>query len=163
VYRTSMDGNYRYNGPTRTADGDVYRFIRDDNGVLSENWVDEQHSAPQERHSFFGKAETEISDNVSAFGQLIFAETSGQYRRRVGGMVGGWGGTVPHGNDIYAPSVDVNGNTLPDYLPGGRFGLDCPAVGGCTKSQAWPKSPEAQVLLDSRQDPEAPVTVGTAT
>jgi len=165
IYRTSLDGNARYNGPTLTSDGKVYRFIRADNGVLSENWVDEQHSAPMERQSLFGRAVIGLTDNVSAFAQLLFAESYGEYRRRVGGMVGGWGGTVPHGSDIYAPSLDENGNTLPDYLPGGRFGLDCEADGvpGCTYSEAWPKSPEAQILLDSRPDPNAPVTVGTAT
>lgn len=163
IYSTARAGNYRYNGPTLTSDGLVYRKVRADNGVLSENWVDEQHSAPTSRHSMFGRAVTEITDNLSAFGQLMFAESSGEFRRRVGGMVGGWGGTVPHGDDIYGPSIGANGDTLPDYLPGGRYGLNCPPVGGCTKSQAWPKSPEAQYLLDSRPDREAPVTVGTAT
>src|SRR5690606_29486260 len=39
----------------------------------------------------------------------------------------------------------------------------CGPIGGCTKSEAWPKSPELQLLLDSRPDPEAPVALGTAT
>jgi outer membrane receptor protein involved in Fe transport len=164
VYRTSADGNTRYNGPTLTADGDVYRFVRADNGVLSENWVDEQNSAPIDRQSMFGRAIMDITDNVAAFAQLMFAESSGQYRRRVGGMVGGWGGTVPHGDRLYEPSLLDDGvTTNPDYLAGGRHGLSCDPTGGCTVSEAWPKSPEAQLLLDSRPDREAPATVGTAT
>ena len=163
VYRTTPDGNYRYNGPTETTDGETYRFIRDDNGNLSENWVDQQESAPAKRQSLFGAAKFDISDNLRAFGQVMFTDTHGQYRRRVGGMVGGWGGSVPHGNGLYAPSLNEDGSTNVDYLPGGRFGLNCGPTGGCTKSQVWPKSPEAQTLLDSRPDPEAPVDVGVAT
>lgn len=165
VYKNRPDGNFRYNGPTLTSDGLVYRFIRADNGVLSENWVDQQHSAPLSRNSLFGRARTEITDNLSAFGQLLLAESSSQHRERIVGMIGGWGGTVPHGDGIFAPSLDSDGNTLPEYLPGGRFGLDCEADGvpGCTKSEAWPKSPEVQLLADSRPDREAPLTVGTAT
>jgi outer membrane receptor protein involved in Fe transport len=164
VYQTGPAGNYRYNGPTKTADGKTYRFVRDDNGNLSENWVDQQESAPATRTSLFGSAKYEISDTLSVFGQAMFSDTGGVYRRRVGGMVGGWGGSVPHGNDIYAPSLQSDGVTTNlDYLPGGRFGLNCPATGGCTKSQVWPMSPEANALLDSRADPEAPVDVGIAT
>jgi len=164
VYRTSADGNSRYNGPTQTADGDVYRFVRSDNGVLSENWVDEQNSAPLDRQSMFGRAIMDISENVSAFAQLMYAESSGQYRRRVGGMVGGWGGAVPHGSRLYEPSLLADGTTTnPDYLPGGRHNLNCAPTGGCSVSQVWPKSPEAQLLLDSRPNPEANVTTGSAT
>ncbi|HWK53189.1 MAG TPA: TonB-dependent receptor plug domain-containing protein, partial [Hyphomicrobiales bacterium] len=54
VYRTQLDGNSRYNGPTSTSDGSVYRFVRDDTGSLSENWVDYQESNPLDRQSFFG-------------------------------------------------------------------------------------------------------------
>lgn len=163
VYRTTADGNFRYNGPTRTADGKTYRYVLDSSGNLTENWVDQQHSAPLSRNSMFGRARTEIGENISAFGQLLIAESQSEHRERIVGMIGGWGGTVPHGSDIYAPSVDGEGNTVADYLPGGRFGLNCGPVGGCTKSEVWPKSPELQFLLDSRPDPEAPVELGTAT
>jgi outer membrane receptor protein involved in Fe transport len=165
VYRTGLDGNYRYNGPTKTADGLAYRFVRDDNGVLSENSVGYQESSPMTRHSFFGRGKFGVSKNITAFAQAMFADTRGEWPQRVGGFVGGWGGTVPHGSDIYAPSLDSNGNTLVDYLPGGRFGLNCEADGvpGCTMSEAWPTSPEVAALLDSRPDPDAPVDVGIAT
>ncbi len=163
VYKRDGSAHYRYNGPTLTDDGRVYRFVRDDNNQLSENWVDQQHSAPLSRNSLFGRARTELTDNVSAIGQLMLAESDSQHRERIAGMVGGWGGSVPHGNDIYEPSVGPDGNTLLAYQPGGRLGLNCGPVGGCTKSEAWPKSPDAQLLLDSRPNPEAPVNVGTAT
>jgi outer membrane receptor protein involved in Fe transport len=179
VYRTAADGNFRYNGPTTTADGLTYRKIRADNGALLENWVDFQESSPASRQSIFGRAHHEINENISAFGQIIYAESDSKFRRRVGGMVGGWGGTVPHGDtDFYGPSViSLGADGLPntadsgedmttnvDYVMGGRFGLNCPAIGGCVESDVWPKSPEADFLLDNRvNDPNADVTVGVAT
>lgn len=162
VYRTQPDGNRRYSGPMETSDGLAYRFVRDDTGSLSENWVDYQESSPMKRQSMFASAKIDVSANIVAFAQGMFADSSSQFRRRVGGMVGGWGGSVPHGDDIYAPSVSADGSTNLDYRAGGRFGLDCGPVGGCTKSQAWPKSPELQQLADSRPDPEAPLVVGMA-
>jgi outer membrane receptor protein involved in Fe transport len=130
---------------------------------LSENWVDYQESSPMKRQSLFASAKIDINENVVAFAQGMFADSAGQFRRRVGGVIGGWGGSVPHGDDIYAPSLSANGNTNLDYLAGGRFGLNCSPVGGCSKSQVWPKSAELTALLDSRPDPEAAVAVGTAT
>jgi outer membrane receptor protein involved in Fe transport len=163
VYRTQAGGNSRYNGPTSTTDGSVYRFVRDDTGSLAENWVDYQESNPLDRQSFFGNAGIEISENVKAFAQGNFADSSGTSLGRVSGLIGGWGGSVPHGNGLYAPSLMADGlTTNPDYLAGGRFGLNCDPTGGCTKSQVWPKSPEMQQLLDSRPDPEAPATMGMA-
>jgi iron complex outermembrane receptor protein len=179
VYRTSADGNARYNGPLLTTDGLTYRKIRSDNGNLSENWVDFQESSPATRKSFFGRATTDITDNLSAFGQIVYAESQSKFRRRVGGMVGGWGGTIPHGDtDFYGPSVVSLGadglpntgdsgedmTTVGDYVAGGRFGLNCPAFGGCYESDVWPTSPEVDYLLDNRvNDPNADVTVGVAT
>jgi outer membrane receptor protein involved in Fe transport len=163
VYRTQAGGNARYNGPTMTSGGEVYRFIRSDTGALAENWVDYQESNPLDRQTFFGNAEIELADNISAFAQGTFADSSGTSLGRVSGFVGGWGGTVPHGFRLYEPSLLADGlTTNPDYLPGGRFGLNCGPTGGCSVSQVWPKSPEMQRLLDSRPDPEAPVTMGVA-
>src|SRR5690606_25318582 len=133
-----------------------------DTGSLSENWVDYQESSPMKRQSMFAAAKIDVSDNITAFAQGMFADSGSQFRRRVGGMVGGWGGSVPHGSGIYAPSLNSDGTTNLDYLPGGRFGLNCAPTGGCSKSQVWPKSPELQALADSRPDPEAPLVMGMA-
>ena len=54
---------------------------------------------------------------------------------------------------VYAPSLAADGSTLAAYRAGGQFGLNCPATGGCTNSQAYPVSPELAALLDSRTDP----------
>jgi outer membrane receptor protein involved in Fe transport len=65
-------------------------------------------------------------------------------------VLAGSSASIPYGPGIYAPSVGPGGATLPDYLPGGARGLNCPAMGGCTNSQAFPVPPELATLLDSR-------------
>ncbi|MBN1237634.1 MAG: TonB-dependent receptor, partial [Gammaproteobacteria bacterium] len=62
---------------------------------------------------------------------------------------------VPNTGD---PGEDMT--TLPAYVAGGSYQLDCPAVGGCTESEAWPLPPEMQTIMMSRPDPEADVYVG---
>ena len=69
-------------------------------------------------------------------------------------MTGGWRTYVPHGNGIYEPSLNADGTTNLDYLPGGKFGLGCAATGGCTKSQAFPLAPDWNYLMDNRPRPE---------
>jgi outer membrane receptor protein involved in Fe transport len=55
---------------------------------------------------------------------------------------------------------DLSDNpTNPDYRPGGRFGLNCGPVGGCTNSQVYPVPGELATLLDSRADPNAPFQI----
>ncbi|HEY6817018.1 MAG TPA: TonB-dependent receptor [Croceibacterium sp.] len=56
-------------------------------------------------------------------------------------------------------SVLANGNTHPDYLPGGRFGLNCGPVGGCTNNQVYPVPGELNTLLNSRGSPNSPFQI----
>ncbi|MEJ0038032.1 MAG: TonB-dependent receptor [Gammaproteobacteria bacterium] len=75
-----------------------------------------------------------------------------------------WGVTVPYGTGIYAPSVNNATNaTNPAYLPGGAYGLNCPATGGCTNSQAFPVPPELAALLTSRPVVTTTTATGTTT
>ena len=109
-------------------------------------------STPLTRYSAFGRAIYELTDTVSAFVQGSFVMTDVDtvlFPTPLTNVA------VPHGNNVYAPSVDANGNTRPAFLPGGSHGLNCPATGGCTVSQVWPVTPEFATLLDSRQlDPD---------
>src|SRR6185312_6722602 len=76
---------------------------------------------------------------------------------QVSPATGGWSSTIPHGSGVYAPSLAADGKTtLAQYTAGGQFGLNCPATGGCTNSQAYPVSPELGALLDSRPNPNQP-------
>src|SRR5690606_8457191 len=94
--------------------------------------------------------------NVSAMLQDNFSEDETDTQLGDNYLGAFWGAYVPHGSQIYAPSVDEQGNTLPAYLPGGLYGLNCAPVGGCTNSEVWPTPPELTQLLDSRPNPDAP-------
>jgi iron complex outermembrane recepter protein len=160
LYKETADGAFRYNGGfVNPEDGLPWRYIEQSNassnGQLRQNEPHELLQIPLDRYSLFGRAHIGLSDNVRAFAQVLYSESTTRQRQAASPMLGGWRTQVPHGDGIYGPSVDGDGNTLPEYLPGGTFGLECPVVGGCTKSQAFPKPLELQMLLDSRPDPEA--------
>jgi iron complex outermembrane receptor protein len=120
------------------------------NGQLIENNFDLRYSSPMDRYSLFGKADYKINDHVQVFATVNFVNTSNTQVLQPTDAVGGFGASIPYGNDIYGPSLLPNGNTAPQYQGGGAFGLNCPATGGCTQSQAFPVSPELAALLNSR-------------
>ncbi len=156
LYKTSADGTYRYNGGYIQPGTDVpWRKTDAITGVLRENQPNQLAQIPLDRKSLFGRANLDLSDKITAFAQVIYSENSTSARGSDPPMLGGWRTAIPHGNGIYAPSVDENGNTLAAYQAGGSHLLNCPPIGGCTKSQAWPTPPELTALLDSRPNPEA--------
>jgi outer membrane receptor protein involved in Fe transport len=153
LYKQQADGSYRYNGPTYDAEGNVLRKIEAATGELGQNQTYRLMSIPLERYSLFSRAHLDFSSRVSAFAQAMFSESSTRAVGTDSPLLGGWRSSAPHGSGIYAPSVDGDGNTLADYMAGGRFGLNCGPVGGCTDSEAFPTPPELTTLLDSRTDP----------
>ena len=158
VYKSQAAPNYRYNGEFADPDGTVWRKLNRD-GNLQQNQPFIVAQLPLERYSMFARAHMDLTDNIRIFGQGMVSDTTSKTYGPFTLHIGGWGATVPHGNGLYAPSLGTNGNTLSPYLAGGLYGLDCPAVGGCTKSQAFPKPPEVQRLLDSRPNREAPAGI----
>src|SRR5690606_13934444 len=165
LYRTNPLGAGYYAGGTIADNGLVWRkpFVdldptgNDTTGQLSENQTNNRISIPLHRYSLFARGLMNITDNISGFVQGTFTQDVTRTVLQYSPALGGWGVQLPYGDDIYAPSVDQNGNTLPAYLLGGVYGLECPAVGGCTNSQAFPVTPELQTLRDSRQlDPDGP-------
>ncbi len=167
LYRTSGPGADFYNGPL-IVDGMTFRKRRVDNdpappdlnGAISENNLFRQVSIPLERHAVFGRAILDIADNVSAFMQANFSEDKTDTTLEYAAATGGRGVEIPYGSDIYAPSVDANGNTLLAFLPGGIHGLACAPTGGCTNSEVWPVSPQLATVLDSRARPNEPWQLG---
>ncbi|HZF31405.1 MAG TPA: TonB-dependent receptor [Gammaproteobacteria bacterium] len=168
-------GTYRYNGPTYTSrsDADIpgdYPFRKiDAEGQISQELLQYEANIPLDRGSVFGRAEYDLTEGITAYAQVLSVQSQTRRLFTESPAVAGWGMTAPHGNTLYAPSVvSLGADGLPgtadpgenmgtrlEYLPGGRFGLNCPATGGCTESQAWPVSPELTNLLNSRQDPNA--------
>jgi outer membrane receptor protein involved in Fe transport len=148
-------------------------------GVLTDNNLDEILSSSQNRWTFFAKGRYEITDNITFVGQANFARTQVPSLLLYSAAIGSFGVVIPHGNAIYTgdvntaiPSSVVGGNlsmtqaqlaALPtnlDYMAKGvagtggtgtgRYGLSCPATGGCTMSQAFPVPGELGTLLDNR-------------
>lgn len=160
VYRTNAAGSYRYNGPFIDRDGQtVWRKYQDD-GTLDQNRTHLQAQYPLERYSLFARGHLDLSDNVRVFGQGLFVQSNGRAIGPLNAFIGGWGAAVPHGTDIYAPSLNSDGTTNAAYMAGGPYGLNCGPTGGCTNSEVWPTPPEVTLMLDSRDDPNAPFRFG---
>jgi outer membrane receptor protein involved in Fe transport len=140
-----------YTGPTTFP----YK-IRAHNGSLEEGSPRSYASTPLTRYSAFGRTTYELTEGLSAFAQGTFVMTEVKTVLFPTPLTGA---AVPHGDRIYAPSVDASGNTLAAYRPGGAHGLNCPPTGGCSVSQVWPVPAELQVLLDSRPNREADWTM----
>jgi iron complex outermembrane recepter protein len=173
LYKETADGAYRYNGPLVDERGVTWRKREQSNastnGQLRENELAEYLQIPLDRYSLFGRGHYDVSDNLTAFAQVLYSRSSTEQRQAASPMLGGWRASAPHGNLLYEPSVvslgpdglpntsDVGENmaTRPEYMSGGRFGLACGPNQGCTKSQAFPTPPELTALLDSRLNPEA--------
>jgi outer membrane receptor protein involved in Fe transport len=130
--------------------------IRAHNGSLEQGSPRSYASTPLTRYSAFGRTTYELTDSFSAFAQGTFVMTDVATVLFPTPLTGA---LVPHGDRVYAPSVDANGNTLPAYLAGGRHGLNCAPTGGCSVSQVWPVPAELQALLDSRPNREADWTM----
>jgi outer membrane receptor protein involved in Fe transport len=151
----SSAGLYRYAGPLTQGDF-PFRKI-DATGELEEFIPGHKANVPLQRYSAFFRAEYDLSDTISAFVRAQAVESHVTQLWQVSPATGGWSQTIPHGGDLYAPSLAADGvTTLPAFRTGGEHGLNCPATGGCTNSQAYPVTPELAALLDSRPNPNAP-------
>jgi iron complex outermembrane recepter protein len=157
LHRVDVSGAYRYNGPLYDDLGprmayDAYT------GELTNFRNNLQYQAPLRRYSVFSRADVDMSDNLNWFGQFMFNESNNSAIGNPATMTGGWRTAVPHGDGIYAPSLEDDGiTTRAPFLPGGRHGLNCAPTGGCTKSQVWPLPPELFRLVESRPNKEADV------
>ena len=159
---TSAAGGYKYDGPLYLDKypGIAYRKIHP-NGQVTENSLDGWSSIPLERHSLFGQGRYNLTDSVRVRAQGIFSRNSNE--TLFGGFASALnqnGAIIPHGDEIYEPSLMEDGVTTdPAYRPGGVYGLNCPPTGGCTESQAFPLPPELEFLLASRPDPNEDIRI----
>lgn len=158
LFKNTTDGAYRYNGPTMDEYGTAVKVM--DDGQLAKNQTDQLISIPMERYAMFGSGNYDITDDVSAFFQATFAQNTNRSILQYSPVSGNWGVDVPHGSGIYADSVNADGSTKAAYLPGGLFGLNCAATGGCTNSQVFPVPSELNALLNSRPNPNATFRIG---
>jgi iron complex outermembrane receptor protein len=162
-------GMYRYNGPLNLQ----YKLT--DEGTLTENSTIQRLSSPLRRFSLFGAAHYDITDEITAYVQGTFSQSETEQVVDYVASFGTWGALIPYGNGRNCQTIGVTAGgcqdadpvtgfgapyalrpTLPAYLPGGAAGLNCPAVGGCTNTQAFPVPAELAALLNARPDPNAP-------
>lgn len=159
---TGAAGAYKYNGPLTRDDrpGIAFRKFHP-NGQVSENALDQWSSIPLDRNSIFAKAEYGITDSINAIMQANFSRNRNKTQLGFAGAgLNANNARVPYGTTIYAPSLEADGiTTQPAYLPGGLYGLNCPATGGCTESQAFPLPAEMQTLLNSRTNREDDIRI----
>lgn len=174
----TVDGTYHplllnYKG---VLDGGVTRKIID-TGLLEQNNPDRILSSPQERYSFFAKGDYEVAPWVDFVAQAYFARTETRSVSFNTVLLGSTGTAIPYDDEIYtgspyAPETanfrvssvlpdatpgDLTDNpTNPDFMAGGRYGLSCGPVGGCTNREVFPVPANIAALLDSRADPNAP-------
>jgi outer membrane receptor protein involved in Fe transport len=164
LWKLTADGSGCYNGPSGDermlrkyrVDNEVPRAANTPNGQLVEIDTTGMMEIPLTRYALFGSGRLELSDKVAAVLQVNFSEDETDTQLGDNYLGSFWGANVPHGTGIYAPSVGAGGATLPAYLPGGAYGLNCAATGGCTNSEVWPTSPELNQLLNSRPFPDRP-------
>ncbi len=135
--------------PSTGFDSDNYRITPQ--GLLMQTNTDLRYSSPMTRYSLFGKANFAFNDALEAYSQVNFVNTTNRQVLQPSGAVGGFAASIPYGSAVYGPSLAADGvATLPEYQAGGAYGLNCPAVGGCTRSEAFPVSPELAALLNAR-------------
>jgi outer membrane receptor protein involved in Fe transport len=176
---TSMTSNGAYTplfygydeaSATRPIDGFYRKTLA--TGLIADNIDTLLLSSPQERYSFFSSGRYEVTDDITAFGQISYASTETMSLSFNTVALGSLGTAVPHDDNIYTGNPVIGtpsslGSTIggitytnPDFLARGavspvgvgtgKFGLDCPVVGGCTNSQVFPVPSELAALLDSR-------------
>ena len=139
----------------RTSRATIRSATSTTKGMIVQHILPFEANIPLDRNSMFGRASYDLSDNVSAYAQVMSVSSETRRYFTDSPAIGGWGLIAQHGNGIYAPSLNANGTTNAAYLPGGQYGLNCAPTGGCTKSQTFPVSAELAALLDSRPNPEA--------
>lgn len=141
-------------------------------GLIASNIDELLLSSPQQRWSFFSRGHYELNDHITVIGQASYASTQTRSLSLNTVAIGSAATQIPYDDNIYTgnpltgrPSslgtlsdgiqytnLDflAQGVITPVGVGTGRFGLNCPVVGGCTNKQVFPVPAEVQALLDSR-------------
>jgi len=158
----SAPGAARFTGPfdnPEECEGMVFRKSQP-NGRLTENNCYGNSSNPLDRFSAFGQGVFNLTDTMRIRTMAMFTKTNTFTSLGLpSSSTGVHGAVAPHGSGIYAPSLASDGSTRAAFLPGGSYGLNCPSMGGCTNSQAFPLPPEMAFLLASRANPNGDIQI----
>jgi outer membrane receptor protein involved in Fe transport len=157
VYQADTpEGALRYTDgfePT-AANGFADRKVMAD-GTIDENQPFAFVSTPLDRYSLFARGRYEVTDGLEVYAQGNFVQTETKTLLLYSPAVTIWNASIPYGAGIHGPSLNGDGTTNADYLPGGSIGVNCAPLGGCTNSEAFPVPADLAALLDSRPDPNA--------
>jgi outer membrane receptor protein involved in Fe transport len=172
--------NDNYNGRQGTGDLDgsfqgLPGFVMQPNGAIKENVLYNWASSPLERLSAFANGHFDVAENVRVTGQAMVTRTKTESSLGLtAANVNQWGAGIPFGTALYTGNSNTyfdipssllpNGTTHPDYLPGGRYGLNCEApysaatpyadgLPGCTASEAFPVPAQIYNLMMTRGAP----------
>jgi iron complex outermembrane recepter protein len=161
---TGHAGSYRYEGPWEHPDhpGLPFRKMGANNVIYEQlEAIQAINSVPLERYSAFAKAQFAFTDSVSAYLRGNFTTTRTQTKTSFTPAVNNWTGYIPVGFEgtLWEDSLLPDGTTNPAYLPGGTYGVNCPPEGGCMISEAFPLPPELEMLLRSREEPDADLRI----
>lgn len=132
-----------------------------DTGALAWNDTDTYLVLPLTRYNIYTRGNYELNDHIGVFAQGTYSHVETATRGQGGAITGGWDVYVPYGNEIYLgdaardipSSLNPDGSTNAAYLAGGRYGLNCPATGGCTETQVFPLPAQLEALMLSRTRP----------
>ena len=93
-----------------------FRYVNKE-GMIVQHILPFEANIPLDRNSMFGRATYDMSDNISAYAQVLSVTSKTRRYFTDSPAIGGWGLIAQHGNGIYAPSLNTNGSTNAAYLP----------------------------------------------
>lgn len=152
-------GRYQQGGVSRfqgnVTDGN-HKIL--DTGALAWDDTETYLVLPMTRYNLYARGNYEINDHIGLFAQGTFSHVETATRGQGGAITGGWDVYVPYGNQTYlgdaergiASSVLAGGATNPEYMAGGRYGLNCGPVGGCAAKDVFPLPAQLEALMLSR-------------
>ena len=147
LYKGTSDGSYNYKGPL-IVNGLQYREIRRTPRRVAGRGHDRAErdrglaSIPFTRYATFGRARTE--PDRSPRERSCRPRSARTRPARCSATTGRCRSGVRRCRTAteFTPRPSTRAATrFANYQAGGSLGLNCPAVGGCTVSQAWPTPP----------------------
>jgi outer membrane receptor protein involved in Fe transport len=146
-------------------DGMTYK--QDATGAGSANYTQGYDLLPLTRYNIYTRGNYDINDWIGIFGSALYSRVSTATQNQGGALTSGWDVYVPAGPGIYTgnaamgiPStLNSDGTTNAAYLKGGKYGLNCPVMGGCSNETVFPMPTALRTLLDSRPNPNGTVSL----
>jgi iron complex outermembrane recepter protein len=112
-----IPGARGFNGPfaTTALGTGVWGMRINPNGNLGQVWNGNMASTPQERHSIFGRARYDVSDNITAFAQLTYSNnTVKTTQATISPAITVWQAHIPSDGRALPPALQALLDARPD-------------------------------------------------